>query len=353
VIEIDGSLYSGSGTIVRQSVALAALAGQNVHIVNARQRRPKPGLRRQHMRAVQAICELVNGELEGCKEGSTELTFRPGTGQNAKALDWDIGSSGSTTMLATAVLPVLTLASGSREALIRGGVFQDNAPSYFHVCHVLLPLLQRMGVDARLEMVRPGYVPTGGGVLRLVTKPCSGSLRPLVLEDRGSVERVWGVSLASRLKERSVSQRMADTARTVLLEGGYEAQIETIDDETALQRGAALAAFTDLSGGSRLGADRAGAPRRSSEAIGEYVGRQLLEELATGAALDRYAADQVIIYAALAEGESRFRIPLVTDHVLASAWLAREFLGAEVQVDEGHLIVRGVGFRARVAGNFS
>ena len=186
-------------------------------------------------------------------------------------------------------------------------------------------------------------------MLRLATKPALAPLRPLILEERGDVERVWGIALSSRLHERSVSQRMAETARKVLLENGYSAQIDTLEDETALQRGAALAVFADLGGGSRIGADRAGAPRRSSEAIGEYVARQLLQQLSTGATLDRYAADQVIIYAALADGESRFRVPMLTDHVLASAWLARQFLGADVRTEEGLLTVRGVSFQRKPA----
>jgi len=328
---------------------LSALTSQNVHIVNARQRRTRPGLRRQHVRAVEAIRELCNGVVEGCSEGSTELTFHPGAGVETAEHHWDIGSAGSTTMLASAVLPVLVFTQVPKQALIQGGLFQDNAPTYFHVRHVLLPLLQRMGIDVSLEMIRPGYVPSGGGMLRLATKPALAPLRPLILEERGDVERVWGIALSSRLHERSVSQRMAETARKVLLENGYSAQIDTLEDETALQRGAALAVFADLGGGSRIGADRAGAPRRSSEAIGEYVARQLLQQLSTGATLDRYAADQVIIYAALADGESRFRVPMLTDHVLASAWLARQFLGADVRTEEGLLTVRGVSFQRKPA----
>lgn len=50
MLEIDGSRYSGSGTIVRQAVVFAALTGQAVHIVKARVRRPTPGLRPQHIR---------------------------------------------------------------------------------------------------------------------------------------------------------------------------------------------------------------------------------------------------------------------------------------------------------------
>ena len=78
MVEIDGSRYSGSGTIVRQAVVLAALTGRAVHIVNARMGRPKAGLRPQHVRVVEAIRQLVNGQAEGVHEGSQELLFTPG-----------------------------------------------------------------------------------------------------------------------------------------------------------------------------------------------------------------------------------------------------------------------------------
>ena len=86
---------------------MAALTGQSLHIVNARVRRPKPGLRAQHVRVVHAICELVGGTAEGLEEGSRELVFRPGAGRAASEYRWDIGTAGSATMLAVAVLPVL------------------------------------------------------------------------------------------------------------------------------------------------------------------------------------------------------------------------------------------------------
>jgi hypothetical protein len=42
---------------------------------------------------------------------------------------------------------------------------------------------------------------------------------------------------------------------------------------------------------------------------------------------------------------------MVTEHVLASAWLVHEFLGAEVHTEEGLLRVRGVGFKPERRGN--
>lgn len=42
MIEIDSARYSGSGTIVRQAVALAALTGRPVRIRNVRASTPTP-----------------------------------------------------------------------------------------------------------------------------------------------------------------------------------------------------------------------------------------------------------------------------------------------------------------------
>ena len=100
MIEIDGSQYSGSGTIVRQAVAFSALTGKPVHILHARGKRDKPGLRRQHTRVIEAITELVNGRAKGVYEGSQDFQFRPGTNKGKQEYVFDIGSAGSTTMLA-------------------------------------------------------------------------------------------------------------------------------------------------------------------------------------------------------------------------------------------------------------
>ncbi len=348
VLEIDGSLYSGSGTIVRQAVALAALTGSAIHMVNVRAKRPKPGLRRQHAQVVEAIRQLIDGATEGVSPGSQEFVFRPGHPQATRQYSWDIGSAGSTTALALAVLPVLAFSPVSVSIELRGGLFQDFAPSFFHLEHVLLPLLKRMGFVASVHMERPGYVPVGQGIWHLSAAPISHGLQPLVFEEGGVVKKLWGIALSSRLRGRSVSDRMAAAANRLLAIAGYAADIEARYDDSALQPGACLAAFADLSSGARLGSDRAGALRRSSEAIGEYVARQLIEDLQTGATLDRYAADQIIPWAALAAGESRFRIPRVSEHIESNAWLSRQFLGAEIRIEEHELVVKGVGFRVKI-----
>lgn len=345
--ELDGGSYSGSGTIVRQAVSLAALTGTDIRITNIRSRRPQPGLRPQHTWVVEAIRGLVAGEAEGNDVGSSTLVFKPGREVVRTCYSWDIGSAGSTVLLAQALLPLLAVHRHEATIQLRGGVFQDFAPSFYHLQHSLLPLLGLMGLTVDARMVRPGYVPAGGGLIELEVGRLDGPLQPVVLERHGEVQRVWGVALASHLMDRHVTQRMADAAQRLLEENGLTAQIEEVNDDTAAQRGAAFAVFADAVNGACLGADRAGAPRRMAEAVAHHAARALLEDLRTEASVDRFAADQLIIFAAAAGGVSRWRVPRLTDHIRAGAWLARELLAAEVDISGEEVKVQGIGLAPR------
>lgn len=343
-VHLDGSEQSGSGTLVRLSVALAALCGCELRVTRARARRPRPGLRPQHLAAVQACAELCEGSLEGAHVGASDFVFRPGGRIRGGRYAWDIGSAGSTTMLALCVLPVACFAEGPVTARIEGGVFQDFAPSPEHLAQVLAPLVAPMGARFALRVLRPGYVPGGAGSIELRVEPVAAALAPLVLEDPGDVGLVRGVACASHLAERRVAARMADTCEAELARAGLQARIEREDDLTAAGAGAALAVWAVSSSGARFGADRAGARRRSAESIGRFVARQLVADLGSGATTDRHAADQLVGFAALAAGTSRWRAPLATGHLAANLWLAERF-GAHTRLAAGRVEVTGIGLR--------
>lgn len=103
--------------------------------------------------------------------------------------------------------------------------------------------------------------------------------------------RVWGIALASHLDHWHVLGRMAAAARAVLAAAGITADIAERSDAAADRAGAALALFAEFTGGARLDADRAGAPHRPAERIGARVARQLLQEIGSGATIDRHASD--------------------------------------------------------------
>jgi RNA 3'-terminal phosphate cyclase (ATP) len=345
MLHIDGGQKSGSGTIVRYAIGLAALLGEELELTNIRAKRDKPGLRLQHLAAVKALAQLCGGQVEGAKVGTSSIVFRPKTPVSGGNFQWDIGSAGSTTMLAFSVLTAACFAESPLTCRISGGLFQDFAPSLYHMQHVLLPVLRRMGVQAELEMVRPGYVPKGGGIIELKVKPVKGKLVALQVPEQGKIVRIEGIAISSHLQERKVSDRMADECRQVLAESGYDASIRTVYDNTALQAGAALAVVAQTDTGCIIGADGAGAPRRTSEYIGQSVAERLVEDIAAGATVDRFIADQLVFFAALSQGTSRYRIPRVTEHVETNLWLVETILGVRTRISQDRTVeIEGVAF---------
>ena len=341
-VELDGGHGSGSGTLVRFAVAFAVLLGRPLRVVRARARRAKPGLRPQHVAAVQAAAALCGGRAEGLAVGAQRFELVPGPRLRGGEWSHDIGTAGSATMLALGLLPIVSLVPEPCCVRIRGGTCQDFAPSPHHLQHVLLPLLARMGVRLELRLLRPGYLPRGEGILELRSEPARGALEPLLLESPGLPGRVEGIALSSHLEERRVSERMARACAERLHAAGLECEIERALDHEASSAGASLAAWTRTTTGCLLGADRAGAPRRSAEAIGRVVAESLLVDLASGASVDRHACDQLVPFAALAAGTSRWHAPGPSEHLTTNLWLAERF-GARAGLRGGEVTIEGLG----------
>jgi RNA 3'-terminal phosphate cyclase (ATP) len=352
MITIDGSRKSGSGTIVRDAVPFSVLTREELHLTNIRGRRQKPGLRAQHLRGIEATAHICEGSLEGAEIGSKEIRFEPGTVIHGGTFTWDIGTAGSTTMLALSIIPLALFADRPSHHTITGGLFQDFAPSIYHVQYVLLPLLQRMGINVHIKIKQPGYVPRGNGRIEVNVAPMKKHIKPLTLTDHGKITGVRGIALSSLLMERNVSDRMARECRRTLQASGYVSTIDVLYDSrkhptyqrVSVQAGASLAVWAETDTGCLIGSDMAGAPKRPAELIGKQVARHLVDMLDTGATVDEHVADQLIPFAALANGLSTYVIPQMTDHIEARLWLVETMLGAKTEVKDKRLSIQGIGY---------
>jgi RNA 3'-terminal phosphate cyclase (ATP) len=81
-----------------------------------------------------------------------------------------------------------------------------------------------------------------------------------------------------------------------------------------------------------LGAGRVAQRGVRAETLGDEAGAELAADLAAGAALDIHAADQVLVYLALAGGGS-FTTRVVTSHARTAIWLIEQFLPVRFEVD--------------------
>jgi RNA 3'-terminal phosphate cyclase (ATP) len=80
-ILVDGALGEGGGQVLRSALTLSLLTGQPCHLSRIRAGRDRPGLRPQHLAAVQAAAQISGApgtRLSGDRVGSQEIRFEPG-----------------------------------------------------------------------------------------------------------------------------------------------------------------------------------------------------------------------------------------------------------------------------------
>jgi len=340
MIEIDGSQKSGSGTILRLSIALAAVKGQPLHITNIRQSRPQPGLKPQHLESVLAAAKLCNAEVKGATLGSRELWFTPQAirGGSVEAV---IETAGSIPMLFLSVLPICVSAQTPvRLYVAKGGTDTRHAPTINYMRNVLLPSLAKMGVEAEITVQRYGYYPKGMGEATLAVKPYS-RLNPIMLEHFGSLKGIYGVSVCTFLADRQVAERQAKAAQNRLAQNGYKADIQIVNDQSnPIQKGSSIALWAETDTGALVGADAIGELRKMAEDVGKEAAQTLLTELAAQPTVDEFLADMLIPYMALAEGKSAFLVQAVSEHIESNIWLMEKMLNSKFSIQKVNNLYR-------------
>lgn len=328
-LPIDGAHGEGGGQLARLAVALAAITGRAIRLVNIRGRRARPGLAAQHLTALRAVATLCGGELEGAALGAGEVSFRPGPIRSGN-YRFEVGTAGSVSLVLQAVLPVALCADGPCRFAIVGGTDVKLAPPVDYLRLVFLPWLEDMGARVHIASVRHGYYPRGGGELTLDITP-SRHLRPLQAESRGAVRGIVGRAHVAHLP-RHIAERMAQSAHGLLTNlAPVHLDVEVLGDEAAVGMGGALVLAARTEHG-RLGAAVVAQRGVSAERLGEEAGRALRADLLSGAGVDVHAADQLLIYAALAEGGSRFTVRQVSPHAETAMWLIGRFLRVRFRV---------------------
>jgi RNA 3'-phosphate cyclase len=332
LLEIDGSQKSGSGTILRLSIALAAIIKEPLHIFNIREKRAQPGLRPQHLEAMLTAAKLCSGEVKGARLGSRELWLAPHEIRGGE-VEAEIGTAGSIPMLLLTVLPICAFAGKPvRLHVTRGGTDVKNAPTTNYLKHVLLPTLAKMGLKASLVVQKYGYYPKGMGEIQLEVEPCT-SLNSLSLDNFGKLETVKGVSVCTYLADRRVAERQATAANERLKTVGLKADINVVNDTSnPLQKGSSIVLWAETDANALIGADAIGELGKPSEKVGQEAAENLLRELKPKATVDAHLADMLVPYVALARDKSAYLTRLITDHLDTNIWLTQLILGTKFKV---------------------
>jgi RNA 3'-terminal phosphate cyclase (ATP) len=348
MLEIDGSRGEGGGQVLRTALALSAWLGQPFRMTNIRARRTQPGLKAQHLTAIEMVARLCGATVEGAEPRSEALTFCPGRPVPG-TYEQEVGTAGATTLVAQAAAIPLLRAAGPSVLRIGGGTHVAWAPPADYLREVYAALLARLGLRLEVELERYGFYPRGGGRIEVAltgSDPLPGG-GPIRLErpPRQHI-RIEAIAVVASLP-RTIAARMLSTATSLLGERHWRPRERIVEIEgptgtylfiRVFSRTEAEASGPDCVLGGFTGL---GELRKPAEVVGQEAAGEALAFLQSDAALDCRLADQALLPALIAGRELSFRTDRVTEHLRTQAATIARFLGPCVEIAaDGRVRVR-------------
>jgi len=313
VLTIDGSYGEGGGQIIRTCLSLSAITRTPVRIINIRAHRPKPGLWAQHLSSALAAQRICNADTTGLEIKSTELSFAPGRVCGGE-YQFDIGTAGSVTLVAQTIIPILLCANTQSRVQITGGTHVFKSPGFDYFQQVFVKALQKLGANIQASLIRPGYYPKGGGLIELNIQPSklTGNCRwPRPNETHAII------------RYSKLPQHIVQREKKVLQTHGIH-NINICQDD-AFSPGNSVTIWQGFCGAYAVGERGKPAEQVANEAITDFKKEK--------ADVDRHLADQLLIYAVMAKGESRYSTSTHSTHFKTNMHVIKQFYKRNIELN--------------------
>lgn len=342
---IDGSKGEGGGQLIRNAISYANILRKEVRIVNIRSARAKPGLQAQHVAGIQLATAVSGGAIVGDQVHSKEIRYRPtklpAVWADAKfrTIRGGVNTAGSIGLMLQAAVPCALFGATPCNFYLKGGTNAIMAPQYDYLEALLLPTLRDqcgLADDQILSTVtRRGFYPKGGGKVQVRIKPLTAPLRPMNLTNRGTVRHVSIRAFRTAGIARADPETMAHTAHMYLKErlppdATFQIQVLTETQATGECSGIFIVAETDT--GCRLAGSSLGPFYKTATEIGLEAAREVFQTIQDGGCVDEWLQDQLILFAALADGISEIVTGSLTLHTQTAMLIAEKLAGAKFEV---------------------
>jgi RNA 3'-terminal phosphate cyclase (ATP) len=339
LVKIDGSYGEGGGQILRTAVSLSAITGKPIEVSNIRANRTNPGLRPQHMAGIKIIANLFHAKSENLKVGAEWIRFSPSDKFEGGSIKLDIGTAGSIPLILMTVVPAVSLSNNSLQIEVTGGTDVKASPTIDYIKHIIAKSYLSIGSKFSVDVLKRGYYPKGGGLVRCSIKPCKTPGTIELLATTGYLEPKI-ISVCSQLPVH-VAKRQISSALIALEKKDIRSTNYTASIETSISPGSSILVYSAVDFGLYVGGDSIGERGKRAEAVGTEAAMRFLDSTVAQATVDPFLADMLVLPLALSKGRSRYRVARVTQHLLTNLHIVSEIVRCKYSIEQQQQQGRG------------
>lgn len=332
-LQIDGAHGEGGASLIRTALAMATLTQQPTRIVNIRSDARHMGLRSEDLAILKGFSLSCGAEVIGAEVGERSLSFLPtrapiGLNENIDVPDDEDGPGHANALVVAGSLMAILARTGVYSTLnCCGETYGNNVLTYDYFANVTLSAFRRMGLYAYTNMDSAGYGRGSRGEVALEIEP--SHLDGIKWADRGKLVAVRAIVSTSELPDAVAERGISHLSRL-----GYYANI-TIDVEATRVKSRGPGAFATIWAEFERGfggATTMGSRGVRMESIVQTAFEAFHSWYKTDATVDPYLADQLLIPAILAEGETTFKVSKLTERFLTVVWVIKQFLPIHITI---------------------
>ncbi len=316
-IKIDGSFGEGGGQILRTAITLSCIMKQPLLIEKIRKNRKNPGLKSQHLTALNILKKICNADFDKIKIGDTSLKFIPGKVRSFN-LNENVGTAGSISLIFQVLIPLIAICKRKLKLSIIGGTDVLWSPTIDYTQIILREAYSRMGINFSINIIKRGFYPKGGGMVELEVYP-SEKINPIILKKRKK-KNVKLKCIFSKLPSKLISNQI-NLIEKKLIEKDFKIEIK-VKEETALDPGSSLL-ISSIEEDSIIGFDSIYNFKTNQFDLNL---NQFIDSLHS---VDEHLADMLVLPASLAYGITIFQVSKISKHLETNLFVASEITGCK------------------------
>jgi RNA 3'-terminal phosphate cyclase (ATP) len=242
----------------------------------------------------------------------------------------NVGTAASIPMILQTVIPAVSLSDKSLSIEITGGTDVKKSPTTDYLRYIIREAYRSIGIKFSIEVLKRGYYPKGGGVVKAEIWPCKTPNTLDLINTRSLKPKIANVCCQL---PKHVAERQISSALLKLEKNGVQCSNYSSSFETSLSPGTSILVHSESDFGPYVGGDCIGERGKLAENVGAEAAERFLESYLANVPVDFNLADMLVLPLSLAKGKSRYRIGKVTDHLKTNLHIVSQITGCQYQIE--------------------